>query len=774
VTITATIALAIAGNTVMLGLIGGILLSPLPLPDSGQLVRIEQVQAAGISNVTGATFVDLRARTRLLSGVAAIRTSPATFSADAQALQIAAATVTVDYFPLLRLPAVAGRLPAATDFATGAEQVVFLSRPIFQRVFNGDGRAIGQRVLVNAAPRTVAGVIDVPQSTPGAADVWLPLADSASLLSNRRARLLTVIGRVNAGVTAATASAEMASVAASITREAPQAGADMSLRATPLRDRIVQPVRTSLLLLWAAVGVLTLIAFSNVANLLLMEGSVRERELAVRAAIGAPRIAIIRQLAVEAAAAGAIGGTAGTGLGAAALVMFRSSLPASLPRISDVRVEPWLIAAGIAFSIAASVAFGLVPAFRASRRDAAAALRSRETTSAGSRLRDSLVAAQVALTVMLLFGAALLGRSLLAAARVAMGFDPSGVAAVDVSLPAARYEDSAAHDRFYSAILERLSSIEGIESAAVTGALPLSPTPATTMVAQDGPDDQQPVPDIITATPGFFTTMRIPLRRGRAFTPADRAGAAPVALVNDTAARTMWRAGVDPIGRSIEMRDWDAPYTATVIGIVGDVHQAGGDRDTRAAVYYPLAQFPYGTLTQTVVVRPRAGWAGATAAIRDAVRAVDPNQPLGSTAPMEARISTALAPRLFNLVVLAAFACTALLLAGVGIYGIVAFAMAARAREIGIRVALGAAPRQIVWLAISRGLAPIVTGVGAGSAAAWIAAAAVGGLVYGVGPRDGLSLALAAVLIMCAAAAAIAGPARRALQVDPAISFRQP
>ena len=303
-TITATIALAIAGNTVMVGLVGGILLSPLPLPGSEQLVRIEQVHATGASNVTGATFVDVRARTRSLSAVAAIRVSPATFSANGQALQIAAATVTADYFPLLRLPPAAGRLPAATDFTAGAEPVVFLSRSLFQRVFNGERQTIGQRVLVNAAPRTVAGVIEVPPSTPGAADVWLAQPDASSALANRRARLFTVIGRLDAGVTTSTASAELAAVAANIAREAPQAGADMSLRATPLRDRIVQPVRGSLLLLWAAVGVLTLIAFSNVANLLLMEGSIRERELAVRAAIGAPRAALIRQLAIEARSLG--------------------------------------------------------------------------------------------------------------------------------------------------------------------------------------------------------------------------------------------------------------------------------------------------------------------------------------------------------------------------------------------------------------------------------------------------------------------------------------
>jgi putative ABC transport system permease protein len=294
------------------------------------------------------------------------------------------------------------------------------------------------------------------------------------------------------------------------------------------------------------------------------------------------------------------------------------------------------------------------------------------------------------------------------------------------------------------------------------------------MVAQDGPDDQQPVPDIITATPAFFPTLRIRLIRGRLFGGTDDAGAAPVAVVNETAARTMWAAGTDPLGRTIEMRDWGAPYRARVIGVVADVHQAGGDRATRAAVYYPMAQFPQTTLTQTIVVRERAGWSGGAGAIRDAIRAIDPNQPVGSTMSMEARIESALAPRRFNLILLGAFAGAALLLAGVGIYGVVAFAMAARAREIGIRMALGAAPRQIVWLAVSRGATPISAGLAAGLAVAWLAATAAESFVFGIPPRDGVSLALSGGLIALTALAAMAGPARRALRVDPATSFRQP
>ena len=773
-TATATIALAIAANTVVYGLVRGILLNPLPLPAPAELVRIEQTHAAGVTNVTGATFHDIHTRSQALESIAAFRTAPATFSTADQALPIVAALVTSEYVALLRTAPLAGRLPEPGDFTRGAEPVVFLAAETWRKTFDGDRAAIGRSVLVNAAPRTVAGVIDVPASTPGAADIFLPYDESSAIFSNRRARLFTVIARLRPGITVDAATAELAAVAATIVREAPQVGLDMSLLATPLRDRIGQPLRSSLLLLWSAVGLLMLIAFANVANLLLMEGSVRERELTVRTALGAPRAALMRLLAVEAAVAGSIGGVAGALLGAWGLAAIRTALPPSLPRVSDVHVDFALVASGVIVAIVATLAFGLVPAARASRRDAAAALRNRESSASGSRVRDALVAGEVALTLVLLFGAGLLGRSLWAAARTPMGFDTGDVVTVDLSLPGARYAGSAAHALFYGSVIERLASTPGVESAGVTGALPLTPTAATTIVTRDLPDDQQPMADVVTASPGFFTALRLPLLRGRGFAAADRAGAPPVALVNETAARTLWPAGTDPIGRTLEMRDWGAPYRATVIGIIGDVKQAGADRSTRAAIYYPFAQFPQTTLTQTIVVRSRGPVADTVARVRAAVREIDPQQPLGVTAPMSERVSAALAPRRFDLILLGAFGLAALLLAGVGVYGIVAFAMAARAREIGIRIALGASPAQIARLAIGKGATPIVFGVAGGAAASWLCATAVSSLLYGVAPRDALSLAIAAALIAAAGIAAITGPALKALRIDPAISFRLP
>jgi hypothetical protein len=306
----------------------------------------------------------------------------------------------------------------------------------------------------------------------------------------------------------------------------------------------------------------------------------------------------------------------------------------------------------------------------------------------------------------------------------------------------------------------------------VTGALPLTPTAATTMIPQDGITDQDAVPDVITVTPGLFRALRLRLVRGRSIEDADRAGALPVAVINETAARTLWPAGVDPIGRTLEMRDWGQPYLATVVGIAADVRQAGPDQAVRPAVYYPMRQFPHTTLTQTIVVRSSAAPERTLAAIRAVVRDLDPSQPIGAALPMDARIADTLAPRRFNLWLLAAFASTALLLAAVGVYGIVAFALAARTREIAIRIALGAPPKSILLLAVTRGLGPIAAGALAGAAASWIVAAGMRSLVFGVPARDVVSLAAAAGLVGSAGLAAIVGPALRALRVDPATSFR--
>jgi predicted permease len=341
-----------------------------------------------------------------------------------------------------------------------------------------------------------------------------------------------------------------------------------------------------------------------------------------------------------------------------------------------------------------------------------------------------------------------------------------------VSLPSGRYPTAESHALFYDRVLEHLAGSSDLTHVAVTGALPLSPTAATTMVAQDGRDTGDADADVVTVTPGLFAALQIPLVRGRVFDATDRRGTQPVIVVNAMAARRLWASGVDPIGRAIEMRDWGAPYIATVVGIVGDVRQNGPDQAIEPIVYYPLAQFPETTLSETIVAVTTAPLPRGVDRIRRAVAAVDADQPIARITPMTDRIAAALAPRRFNFVLLGAFAASALLLAGVGIYGTVAFAIAARTRELGVRVALGAAPRHIARLVVGRGIAPVGIGVLTGAAASIVVARALQGLAFGVPSRDPASLAAAAVVMTVCALAAIAPAAWRAVRLDPVDALR--
>jgi putative ABC transport system permease protein len=679
--------------------------------------------------------------------------------------------VTADYFKVLGIAPAFGRLFDRTDFLGGSASTVVISRALWQRLFNSDPTAIGRNILVNAARRQIVGVADVPASVPGASNLWLPCPEDAPLLRNRRAHLYTVVARVSPKVSIAAANAELEAIAVGL-RPLGGDASDVSFRATGLADRIVQPVRPALLVLWASVLLLLTIGFANVANLLLVQGSVRARELSIRTALGAGRARLMQQLVIESLVLGAVGGALGSALGIWSVSVVRRFLPPSLPRVTDVTADPMLAAFGIGLSIACAVAFGLLPALRASIRDPMDALRSRDMEARPSRARDVLVAAEVALTLILLVGAGLLGRSLLSVSRVLLGFDPRSLVTIDLSLPSGKYNDAAAHRQFYERALDRIRQLPEVSSAGVTGALPLTPTAATGMRPEDGIPDAAPVADVITATPGLFAALRIPLSRGRLFDERDRAGAAPVAIVNESAARQFWPAGTNPIGRAITMEDWGDPYPATVIGIVRDVHQGGPDQQVSPALYYPLAQFPETTLVQTIVVRGDGLTDRIIAAVRDIVHDIDRDQPIALATTMEERLSAATASRRVNLMLLAAFAAAAVLMAGVGIYGVVAFAIASRTREIGVRMALGATSRHIARFAALRGAGPVVAGAALGVIGALFSARVLQDLIYGVAPRDPATLSGAVIVVLVVALLAVAGPTRRAVRVDPLVALR--
>jgi predicted permease len=396
---------------------------------------------------------------------------------------------------------------------------------------------------------------------------------------------------------------ECATLAETIERDAGGIDPGMTLTVEPLQARLVETIRPALLMLWWGVGLVLLIAAANLANLLLMHGVARSQELSIRVALGAGGTCSARQIAIECVLLASAGGTLGSVLGIWSLPILQTALPASIPRLHNLSGDTPVILFSIAISVSMAVLFGLAPAVRAMLRRPIDLLRVRGATAqSASRSRSVLVTIEVALTVILLAGATLLARSLWTILQIDPGFDSSGVVAVRLSLPAAAYADAAAHNAFYSRVLERIASLPNVSAAAVTGALPLTGTPATTMEPEPVRVGEQLSADVITASPQFFAALHIPLRQGRVFSDRDVRGRQPVAVINEAAARRFWP-DTNPLGRSITMKDWGDPYRAEVVGIVGDVHQAGADVDASPAVYYPLAQFPETTLSEVIVIR---------------------------------------------------------------------------------------------------------------------------------------------------------------------------
>jgi putative ABC transport system permease protein len=765
---TSTMAVAVAANTAIFSLVYSILLAPLPIPGAAGILRIEERHTRGRLNLTGATFSDLRDRSRALQAIAAYRLMSPGISTGGAPEQVTAAEVSPDYFRLLGVQPLAGRWFEDADFAPSRPDAVILSHAVWQRVLGGDPAAVGRRIRVNAEPADVIAIMPRDFYAPGAPEIWRPRSSSSTLLRNRRAHLFTVIGRLSDGATLEQARDELDAAGRDITRASAAVDSDLSLIASPLQARMVEGVRTGILMLWGTVALVLLIGAANVANLLLMQGTSRARELSIRTALGAARGRLIRQLATESLVLGAAGGTAGTLLGLWSIPVLRATLPASMPRADTLAANVPALICGVVASLAITALFGLAPAMRLSSRQPIDALRHRSAGERShSRLRAALVIAEVSLTVMLLFGAGLLGRSLASLLRIDPGFDPAGVLTLTLSLPPATYADTSAVDGFYTRVLAGIKQLPGVIDTGATGALPLTGTPATTMVPEGGERRDQLSADVVTSTPGFFRALGIPLTRGRLFTTNDKAGSVPVVVINESAARRFWPDGSNPVGRNITMRDWGNPYRAGVVGVVGDIHQAGLDVEPAPAAYYPLAQFPETTLTQSIVVRTAGDARTIAGAARDQIWSVDRDQPIASIRPMDAILASGLAQRRVNLLLLATFAATALLLAAIGIYGVVAYGVGQRTREIGVRIALGARPEDVARLVLSHGVAPVAVGLAIGLCAALACAELIRGLLFRIAPTDGVTLAGVALLIMGIAALACAGPTWRAVRMDP-------
>ncbi|CAA9303613.1 MAG: Acidobacterial duplicated orphan permease (function unknown) [uncultured Gemmatimonadaceae bacterium] len=782
-----TLALGIGATTAIFSVVHAVLLRPLPYAHAGRsaMVWLDNRRGNNAEDIhSWPNFADLRAQTRAFDEIAGFATGGFNLTqgcADAacEPERVPAARTTANLFAVLGTRPLLGRVYRAEEEAEGRDAVVVIGHGLWSRQFGADPTAVGRTVRLNGRERTIIGVLPRGFAFPTAdTDVWVPLVVAPRLREARGAYWLSAVGRLRPGVTLEGARSDLGAIAARLERQFPEnRGLGVNLVALP--DQLVgRSVRTALWVMLGAVTAVLLIGCANVANLLLSRAAAREREVGVRLALGAGRGRLVRQLLTESVLLAAIGGAAGVALAWGGLAALRALAPADLPRIGEVRIDGVVLLVTALVVIVTGVAFGLVPALRASRPDLFATLREggRGGTASrgGHQLRRVLAGAQVALVVVLLTGAGLLIRSFLELQRVELGFRPDHLLTMELALPAAKYQQAPQRTAFYETLVERVGALPGVRGAGAISSIFLSNTPnSTTFTIAGRPRtrEQENVEVPLDAvTPDYFRVMGVPLVRGRAFTAADRADAPPVVIINENMARRFWP-NEDPVGRRFKYGgpESEAPWM-TIVGVVGDMRRTGYDAPVRYETFLPVAQDAPGRLT--LVVRTAGPPLALVGAVRAAVRAIDPDQPVSGVASMDQTLGAMVAERRFSMALLGTFAGLALVLGLVGVYGVTSYLVAQRTRELGLRIALGANPRQIVRGVVRQGMGVAAAGLGIGLVGALGAARLMAGLLYGVGTADGVTLA--AVVVILAASTLLANyiPARRAAAADPLAALR--
>ena len=772
-----TLALGIGANTAIFSVVNAVLLNPLPLRQPGQIVRLQELHQRP-ANFTGATFHDVRERNRVFSQVAAYRIFSQNLSDTRQAAppeQIDTAFVSQDFFPLLAMTPFLGTGFTAEQFHKNAGGVVILSYGLWQHHFGSDREIVGKMITLHGEPRLVAGVMPVGFSFPEAVQAWAPLTDDLAFPQSRRAHLFTTLARVKPGISMEAVRADLQAISAQVQQENYNVDPGFTFHAQRLQDNLVSGVRPALLILMSAVGFVLLIACANVANLLLTRAVARQKEVAIRSALGATRFRLARQFMTESALLGLLGGTAGYLLGTWAVKILYAAYPDAIPRVAAPTFDLPVLLAVFAVSMLASVLSGSIPALQPAPLNLQVQLAEggRNSGSAGhQRARSFLVIAEVALAMMLLAAAGLLIRSFTLLQRVDPGFDSSHLAVVRLSLPDSRYPELPERTQFVNSVLERLHGLPGVQAVAASGTLPFDPVPETDVELEGHTYEpgNEPSAEILTVSPEYFGTMGIRLLAGRTITPQDTPGHPTALVINQTMAQRFWP-GESALGKRVVMKDWGPPLPGQIVGVVSDVKQDSLETDTQPAIYYSFAQFSQGTLTTYLSVRSALDPLRLAPAIRDQIWSVDRDQPV-SVLAMDQIVAGSLERRRFVLTVLGTFAALALLLAVVGIYGVIAYSVGQQTREFGIRMALGAQRYQLLLMVLRQTVRKLVVGLAIGIGGALTLTRLMGSLLFGISPTDPLTFSLAAALLLIAALVASFIPARRAATVNPMSALR--
>jgi putative ABC transport system permease protein len=771
-----TLALGIGANTAIFSVVNGVLLRPLPYEDPGRLIRISEVDTrrGWEMGFSPPNFESLREEATLLEDVAAYRPTSVTLIGQGDPERLAAMRVSTRFFELLGTPLQLGRSFLSEEELAGAEPVVVLSHGLWLGRFGGDRDILGQTIIVSDVPRTVVG-ITAPTFTFGSEtpEVWLPQEFSVRDVSLRGRHFLPVLGRLGPGVEFGVASEELQALASGLAETYPETNKNWRWAAVSLHRETVGGAQKPLLLLLGAVGFVLLVACANVANLSLARAESRGREMAVRAAIGAGRTRLLRQLLTESIVLAVIGGALGLGLAYAGTKILVSSIGSQLPRAAEVGVDWHVLAFTTLVTLLAGLLVGLVPATQGIRLDLLSALKEGGLKGLAEfgrrRLRGTLVVAEVALSLMLVIGAGLLLNSFWRLVNVDLGFSQESVLTGRVSLPASKYETPEQRAAFFTELVDAVERLPGVESVAAIEGLPLAWFHGA-MLTVPGRDDEEYLLQRRHLTPGYFRTMGIPLLAGRDVRETDQAETPRVMVVNETLARRIFP-GENAVGKHMA---WDGPNQVEdleIVGVVGDVRAFGLDADVEPTIYLasPQVQPPE---SMGLVMKTAGDPLSMVRDVRQAVWTLDGDLPLYEVATMDKLVSDALGPKRTWLVLLGSFATLALLLAAVGVYGVLSYSVSQRTQELGIRIAMGARRGSVLGLVVRQGMTLVLIGIVLGTAGAVGLSRVIAGQLYGVSATDPATFGAVALLIVAVALVACYLPARRAAVVDPTEALR--
>lgn len=779
-TVIALIALAlgIGANTAIFSLVNAVLLQPLPFAEPERLVWVwgNISNGGNQASVSPPDYLDYRQQNTSFEEFAAAfgGSVPLNFTGSGEPERLTAAGVTGNYFKALGAQPALGRTFLIENEKPGNDQVAILSYALWQKRFGGDRSILDKTIVLDGRSCAIIGVMPSTFTFPQSAELWVPINfDIAPGMKQRKAHFLRPIGKLKEGVTLAQAQADLDRIAAALEQQYPESNQGWSLRLVSLREQLIGTTRPTLFILFGAVGFVLLIACANVANLLLVRAAGRQKEIALRSALGASRLRIVRQMITESVLLALAGGALGAFLAVWGVELLVKMSEGSIPPTAQVRIDSTVLTFTFLVSLLTGVLFGLAPAFRTMNLNLIESLkeggRSWADSGKRNRTRSTLVVFESAIAVVLLIGAGLLVRSLIQLQNVKPGFDPDNVLTMRVDLPMEKYSTPEKTGAFFAELERRVSSLPGVETVGTVTELPLSGQPNDMPYTVEGRPpvsiDQAFDDDFRRVNRNYFEAMRIPFLRGRNFTEKEVRESAKVVIISDLLARQVFP-NEEPIGKRLVMALGNEPFE--IIGIVGDIRHRALETAPFPAMYMPTSQSPWTNL----VVRTKSDPANLVGPVRKEVRAIDPDQPVADVRTMNEWMNTAVAGPRYRTALLALFALVALVLAATGIYGVMSYSVSQRTHEIGVRMALGARRSDVLRLVVGQGMSLVLIGVGLGLLGAFALTRVMSTLLFGVTAKDPITFVVVAALLTLVAFVACYVPAHRATRVDPLVALR--